>query len=124
MSADPTEFLDETIETGFVTATVNAPASEERSIVEAPSKPEIKELTDDEVQAVKALVGPPDITTVAMAQLAREIAHDIGLLPAILQKYKLTQAQYEYLCKHNKFFKATLQQEVKVWQGDQGGRAG
>lgn len=133
MSADPTEFLDETIETGFVTATVNDLVQDAEPASGADiagrtgganpptgtnlSEQTPKELTDDEVQAVKALVGPPDITTVAMAQLAREIAHDIGLLPEILQKYKLTQAQYEYLCKHNKFFKATLQQEVKVWQG-------
>jgi hypothetical protein len=119
LSDDPTEFLDEKIETGFVTATVNP--SEEPSgqaiVSEPAAEAESEELTNEEVQAVKALVGAPDISTVALAQLAREIAQDIGLLPDILAKYKLTQAQYEHLCKHNKFFKSALKQEAKVWQG-------
>lgn len=130
MSDDPTEFLEQRIDTGF---TVAVTASEERSVsakatpseqasLSEPANEETKEetkreLTHDEVQAAKALVGAPNITTVELGQLAREVAQDIALLPAILQKYKLSQAQYEYLCKHNKFFKAALRQEVKVWQG-------
>lgn len=128
MSSDPTEFLDDLVETGFVTVAVNTPSeqpivsvSEQPIVSEPPSAsasepPAIRELTHEEVQAAKALVGPPDITTVALAQFARELAQDIGLLPAILLKYKLTQAQYEFLEKHNKFFRSTLRQEIKNWQ--------
>lgn len=104
MSDDPTEFTDEVVETGFVTAAVTAPDG----------KPE--DMDDAAVQAAKALVKLPDISPVALAQLAREIAQDIGLLPAILTKHKLTQPQYEFLETHNKFFKAILAQEIQNWQ--------
>lgn len=114
MSDDPTEFLETPIDTGFVTATVNP--SEPPSASAAPSEEVEKELSNEEIQAAKALVGPPDISTVALAQLAREIAQDIGLLPTILQKYKITQAQYEFLEKHNRFFRSTLRQEINNWQ--------
>ena len=100
--SDPFEFTDEPIETGLVTATVNPSASEE--------------LTPEAIQAAKALVALPDISPVTLAQLARDIAQDIGLLPAILQKHKLTQAQYEFLEKHNAFFRGILANEIKNWQ--------
>lgn len=100
--SDPTEFTDEPIETGLVTATVT-PAP-------APG------LTPEAVQAAKALVNLPDISPVTLAQLAREVAQDIGMLPAILQKHKLTQAQYDFLEKHNAFFRGILTNEITNWQ--------
>jgi hypothetical protein len=98
--SDPTEFTDEPIETGLVTATVTAPV----------------EMTPEAIQAAKALVNLPEITTVELAQLAREIAQDIGMLGTILQRHKLTQAQYEFLEKHNVFFRGILTNEIKNWQ--------
>lgn len=102
--SDPFDFTDEPVETGLVTATVtDVPAGADQ-------------LTPEAVQAAKALVNLPEITAVQLAQLAREIAQDIGLLPAILQKYKLTQPQYEFIEKHNAFFRSVLATEIKNWQ--------
>lgn len=100
--SDPTEFTDEPIETGLVTATVTEPSP--------------VELTPEAIQAAKALVNLPEISPVTLAQLAREIAQDIGMLPAILQKHKLTQPQYDFLEKHNSFFRSILTNEIKNWQ--------
>lgn len=100
---DQTEFTDEPVETGLVTATVTEPAP-------------VSEMTPEAIQAAKALVNLPDISAVTLAQLAREIAQDIGLLPAILQRHKLTQAQYEFLEKHNRLFKSILEGEIRNWQ--------
>jgi hypothetical protein len=101
LSDDPTEFTDTPIETGLVTATVTAPV----------------ELTPEAIQAAKALVNLPNKTPVELAQLARDIAQDIGMLPAILQKHNLTQAQYDWIRTHNKFYIVTEQQEINAWQG-------
>lgn len=98
--SDPFEFTDEPIDTGIVTATVTEPV----------------ELSAEAIQAAKALVNLPELTTVELAQLAREIAQDIGLMPSILQKHRLTQPQYEYLEKHNAFFRNMLVNEIKNWQ--------
>jgi hypothetical protein len=98
LSDDPFEFTDDPVETGIVTVAVTS------------------ELTPEAVQAAKALVNLPDVSPVTLAQLAREIAQDIGLLPAILQKHKLTQAQYEFLEKHNAFFRGILTNEIRNWQ--------
>lgn len=106
---DHTEFIDEPVETGIVTATVTASGSEPGSVSE-------NVMTPEAIQAAKALVNLPDISAVALAQLAREIAQDIGMLPAILQRHKLTQAQYEFLEKHNRFFKGILEGETRNWQ--------
>lgn len=103
---DPTEFSEETIDTGF-TATVTDPPA---------VLPEPVEMTFEAIQAAKALVNLPNVSTVTLAQLAREIAQDIGMLPAILQRHNLTQAQYEWLEKHNKFFKGMLESEIHNWQ--------
>lgn len=102
--SDPFEFTEEPVDTGFVTAAVTAsPAGE-------------AELTPEAIQAAKALVNLPDISPVALAQLARDIAQDIGMLPAILQRHKLTQPQYDFIEKHNAFFRGVLATEIKNWQ--------
>ena len=75
-------------------------------------------LTNEGVQAAKSLVGlPDDLTPVQLAQLAREIAQDLGNLPALIKKYGLTQAQYDFLFAYNDFFKHTLQNQITTWQG-------
>lgn len=100
--ADPSEFTDDPVDTGFtVTATVTASGSE---------------LTQEAIQAAKALVNLPDISPVALAQLARDIAQDIAMLPAILQKHKLTKPQYEFLETHNAYFRSVLASETQAWQ--------
>jgi hypothetical protein len=105
--SDPFEFSDEPIDTGFVTATVTTSESEPVREVA---------LTPLAVQAAKALVNLPDISAVELAQMAREIAQDIGLLGTIINKHKLTQAQYDFLEKHNAFFRSTLESEIRNWQ--------
>jgi len=105
MSEPFDQFTDEPIETGLVTATVT------------PEPEGSGELTPEAIQAAKALVNLPDISPVALAQIAREVAQDISMLPAILQKHKLTQSQYEFLEKHNTFFRGILASEIKSWQG-------
>jgi hypothetical protein len=110
--SDPTEFTDEPIETGLVTATVTESVAQ--STEQSDAQP--VELTPEAIQAAKALVNLPDISPVTLAQLAREIAQDIGMLPAILQKHKLTQPQYDFLEKHNAFFRSILTSEIKNWQ--------
>lgn len=102
--SDPFEFTDEPVDTGFVTATVNV------------SESEPVEMTPEAIQAAKALVNLPELTTVQLAQLARDIAQDIGMLPVILAKHKLTQSQYEFIAQHNSFFKSTVATETKNWQ--------
>lgn len=88
-------FTDTPIETG-ITATVMTPAM---------------------LDAAKALVKlPDDLTPVALAQLAREIAYDVGKLSVILSKYKLTQVHYDFLCEHNEFFRNALHGQIKEWQ--------
>lgn len=100
--SDPSEFTDEPVETGFVTATV---------IPAAPA-----ELTPEGIQAAKALVNLPELTTVQLAQLGRDIAQDIALLPVILARHKITQPQYEFLIQHNAYFKNIVLTETKNWQ--------
>jgi len=96
------QFTDDPIETGLVpvTATVTEPV----------------EMTAEAIQAAKALVNLPSISTVELAQMAREIAQDIDHLGLILTRHKLTQAHYDFLERHNRFFKAVLEQEIKNWQ--------
>ncbi|MDE2106573.1 MAG: hypothetical protein KGL39_55675 [Patescibacteria group bacterium] len=75
-------------------------------------------LTQEAVQAAKLLVGlPDDLTPVMLAQLAREIAQDLGNFHNLISKYNLTQAQYDFLFTYNDFFKHTLQDQIKTWQG-------
>lgn len=99
MTEDPTIFADEPVETGFVTATVTT-----------------ADMTDAMVQAARALIRMPTKTPVELAQLAREIAQDLDLTYDTLKKHGLTQAHYDFLCEHNKFFKNVLETEIKNWQ--------
>lgn len=108
MSDDPTEFVSVPIDTGFTAAVT---ASETPSQSEEPS-----ELSQEAVQAAKALVNLPSISSVELAQLAREIAQDIEQLGAILARHKLTKAHYDFLEQHNKFFKTVLEGEIRNWQ--------
>ncbi|MBA1914106.1 hypothetical protein, partial [Escherichia coli] len=76
----------------------------------------VVEMSDEAIQAAKALVNLPSISTVELSQIAREIAQDIEQIGAILARHKLTQAHYDFLEKHNKFFKTVLEGEIKNWQ--------
>jgi hypothetical protein len=106
--SEPFEFTDEPIETGLeplVTATVTEPPAVGET-----------EMTPEAVQAAKALVNLPSISAVELAQLAREIAQDIDQIGAILQRHHLTQAHYDFLERHNKFFRQVLESEIRNWQ--------
>lgn len=99
MSEPFDQFTDEPVETGFTVAVTDSDG-----------------LTPAAVQAAKALVNLPELSPVALAQIARDIAQDIAQLPAILAKHKLTRPQYEFLEKHNKFFINVLAGEITNWQ--------
>lgn len=72
-------------------------------------------LTPAGVQAAKALVALPAIDFPSLAKLAREIAMDIKERHAILQEFKLTEAQYEFLEEHNEFYRSALAAACKEW---------
>lgn len=68
------------------------------------------------VQAAKVLVHlPKDLDYPTLAKLAREVAMDIKERSAILQEYKLTQTQYEFLEGNNEFFKSALAAACREW---------
>lgn len=105
MTDDVGAFTDEPIETGLVTAAVTAPG------------PEIVKLTPEGKEAAKGLLGFKDVSLPKLAALARAIAQDIYPLPQLLNDNGITQNQYDFLIENNEFFKSTLAQECKDWQG-------
>lgn len=77
-------------------------------------------LTQEGLDAAKALLPSPfpkDFGAVAMVALARDLAMNIDTVADILKKHKLTDAHYGYLSQFNEFFKNTLAQQAKEWQG-------
>lgn len=104
MSAPDDTFTDQPVDTGFgelVTATVTEPAG----------------LTPEGIEAAKSLVKMPDISPTDLARLGRDIAMNILEFPKVLQKYNLSQAQYDWLSTYNEFFKNVLSHLIKEWQG-------
>jgi hypothetical protein len=82
-----------------VTATVTEPAG----------------LTEEGKQAAKALVHLPALDWPTLARLAREVAMDIKERGALLQEYKLSDAQYDFLEAHNEFYRSALAVACKDW---------
>lgn len=73
-------------------------------------------LTADGVEAAKALVQlPKHLDWPTLAQLAREIAMNIKERHVILNEFKITQVQYDFLEAHNEFYRAALAQACKEW---------
>ena len=73
-------------------------------------------LTPEGKQAAKALIAMPAIPPQDLAKLAREIAMDIRQRSDVLNDYKLTETQYEFLEANNDFFRAALHAACKEWQ--------
>jgi hypothetical protein len=98
------EFENELVETGFdlITATVNPPPG----------------LTTEAIEALKALVALPadKATPHFLMAVARELAMDVHTVDNVLHKHGLTNAQYDFLSKHNTFFKQALLQQISEWQ--------
>lgn len=98
------DFDNELVETGFelVTATVTT----------AP------ELTAEGIEALKSLVALPNdkATPQFLMAVARELAMDVHTVDNVIAKHGLTYAQYDFLAKHNAFFKTALLQQVSEWQ--------
>lgn len=77
--------------------------------------PDQEGLTDDGVQAAKALVHLPILAIPELAKLAREMAMDIKERHVILQDFGLSQVQYDFLAEHNEFFKNALSAASIEW---------
>jgi hypothetical protein len=95
-------FENELVETGFdlITATVNPG------------------LTPEGIEALKSLVALPadKATPHFLMAVARELAMDVHTVDNVIAKHGLTHAQYDFLAKHNAFFKQALLQQISEWQ--------
>lgn len=95
-----------------VTATVNPeppqPAPE-------PSPTVTDGLTPAGVQAAKALVHLPPLTWPDLAKLAREMAMNIKERTVILQEFKLSETQYDFLETYNEFYREAYKAACKEW---------
>lgn len=60
-------------------------------------------------------VGMPEFAPVDLAKLAREIAMDIRELDKVLETYKLSKEQYDWLANHHEFFKQALHVSTIEW---------
>lgn len=98
------DFDNELVETGFdlITATVNPDPG----------------LTPEGIEALKALVAlPADKSSPQfLMAVARDLAMDVHTADAVIAKHGLSHAQYDFLSKHNAFFKQALLQQVSEWQ--------
>ena len=110
---------------GEITATVNLEPNLPASAVEpgliqpeppaAPPSPDMTGLTPAGVQAAKALVHLPNLDWPALAKLAREMAMDIKERTTILNEFRLTETQYDFLEAHNEFYRQALANACKEW---------
>lgn len=98
------DFIHDPVETGFelLTATVSEPV----------------ELTAEGREALKVLAGMKEdfASPSFLAQVARDVAMDIETVDAIISRHGLNHAQYDFISKHNEFFKKTLLQQSAEWQ--------
>lgn len=116
--------MNEIVDTGFGDpAAVYIPGGEEESaparppITVAVNPPEPVGLTREGREAAKALIPlPKDFGTVQITALARDLAMDLLTVDVILKKHGLSNAQYEFLCEYNDYFKSTIAQQAKEWQ--------
>ena len=72
-------------------------------------------LTPEGVQAAKALVHLPPLSPPELAKLAREMAMDVKERTVILQDFKLSETQYDFLEANNEFYKAALHAACIEW---------
>jgi hypothetical protein len=72
-------------------------------------------LTPAGVDAALALLNLPKINAPELAQLAREVAMNLRPRSHILQDFKLTETQYEFLEANNDFYKAALRAACIEW---------
>jgi hypothetical protein len=83
-----------------------------------PSPAATEGLTPAGVEAAKALVQlPKHLDWPTLAMLAREVAMNIKERSTILNDFKITQVQYDFLETHNEFYRAALAQACKEWHG-------
>lgn len=73
-------------------------------------------LSPEGIQAAKALVALPTLGWPDLAKLAREIAMDIREKTVILQEFKLSVPQYEFLEGYNPFYREALASACREWQ--------
>lgn len=109
--------MSETVDTGFeemLAAAAPAPAPAP-GFTATVNSPPANILTPAGVQAMKSMVALPHMDFPALAKLAREVAMDIKERHVILQEFKLTQAQYDFLEANNEFYAQALKAACTEW---------
>lgn len=115
---------DETVDTGFdaVMAGERYEAPGHTDLMVSPEAIDevvtatVTGLTPAGIEAAKSLVNLPVISPPELARLAREIAMNIKERHVVLQDFKLSESQYEFLEKYNEFYQAALRSACIEWQ--------